>query len=373
MPWTQDCCRAAGARTFGVTLGMEATAPPLFRQATCARCGTCFPFMAKRGPKPKTCAACKAEVGSRCIHRVICQQCGRETWKQKPQQFCSDSCWNEHQHAHAYTHDCKQCGRPFRCKQSDVLNGRSYCSDTCRKAAWRQDQTSECGFCGKSFVVRGKSSGVSLYCSRQCASGRRAEANARNVACDATRRLMRKLIRIYANRLKADARAVRRHERAATPRACVRCGKLFRNGNDRLCSVECRQQSRKLQKKCGRRGRIAHGHGDRCKLKGLPYDPSVTADFVHERDNWKCVLCGQQTVRGDRRLAPTVGHIVPLKNPLNIVHGHVANNTYTNCAACNGKQGNAVMIDGHQNCADPRQAMLEHVKRTGYPLGTSHR
>jgi 5-methylcytosine-specific restriction endonuclease McrA len=80
------------------------------------------------------------------------------------------------------------------------------------------------------------------------------------------------------------------------------------------------------------------------------------------------MLCGSQTIRGDSNRAATIGHIVPLNNPLNLTHGHSASNTFTNCAACNRKQGNAVMIDGHQNYADPRAVYLEHIRRLGYPL-----
>jgi hypothetical protein len=56
-----------------------------------------------------------------------------------------------------------------------------------------------------------------------------------------------------------------------------------------------------------------------------------------------------------------------------VSHGHVANNTFTNCNACNGKQGNAVVIDGHQKCDDPRAAYMEHIMFLGYPFKTKRR
>jgi len=77
---------------------------------------------------------------------------------------------------------------------------------------------------------------------------------------------------------------------------------------------------------------------------------------------------GRKTVAGSRLAAPHLGHIVPLKNPLNVRHGHVANNTFTNCAACNNRQGNAVVIDGHQNHDDPRESYLRHIVAWGYPF-----
>jgi len=77
----------------------------------------------------------------------------------------------------------------------------------------------------------------------------------------------------------------------------------------------------------------------------------------------------RKTVAGDRCLAPTIGHIVPINNPLNMMHGHTDTNTFTNCAACNNKQSAAVVIDGHQNYANPRSTYLSHVARLGYPFG----
>jgi len=143
---------------------------------------------------------------------------------------------------------------------------------------------------------------------------------------------------------------------------------MFRNGKDRLCSEECRRLSRKINKKAGKKSRVARGHYDRCRIRGLPFDSSVDRAFVLERDGGMCLLCGEQTKTGDRERAPTIGHIVPLNNPLNTRHGHTKENTFTNCARCNGRQGNAVMIDGHQNHDDPRGSYLEIVRSARYPL-----
>lgn len=249
------------------------------------------------------------------------------------------------------------------------MAGRAYCSDACRRKAWGQDnQDCVCEGCGNKFPRRNQKKYANRFCSRGCAHEVQRKASAERKRYAAIRGIVASLQKAYRKRIKAAMANAAKAEAAARLVACINCGKLFRNGRDKLCSVECRRDSRRRNKRCGRKGRIAHGHVDRCKLKGLPYDPSVTRSFVLERDAGVCMLCGVQTVPGDRMLAPTIGHVIPLNNPLNHRHGHTKSNTFTNCARCNGRQGNAVVIDGHQNCEDPRQVYLDCVRSTGYPL-----
>jgi hypothetical protein len=335
------------------------------RVEQCKRCRSQFSCRS-RGPAPQLCEACRGEVGSLCVHRVECKQCKRVTWKRLSGEFCSRACHADHERRRGYEHPCKQCGKPFRCQPSDVRVGRSYCSDQCREVAWNQVKTCTCLVCGEKFAP--KHNTANKCCSRECGWKLRSLATAASRSLRNVRDWVKRIQRKYIREQRRKAAESANEEKRMSLRPCVRCGKLFVNGRDKLCSTECRKESRRINKRCGSKRKIASSHADRCAIRGLPCDSSVTKSFVHERDGWKCMLCGEQTVQGDRRKAPTLGHIVPLNNPLNLTHGHVASNTFTNCASCNGKQGNAVIIDGHQNYADPRAAYLEHIARTGYPL-----
>ena len=345
---------------------MDGTEATIARVGTCKKCGVSI-ALGRRGPPAQLCEQCKKEVGSRCVHRVECKQCGRVAWKGRPQDFCSHSCFRDHVRQHAYTHPCKQCGKQFRCTPSDARNHRAYCSDQCREIAWHQAKSCTCVVCGEKFAPKQKT--AKKCCSRECGFEflrRRSYGKSKATAIGG---FIKKLQRAYRKRKKEAQRLADRAVANAKQRPCLNCGKLFRNGRDRLCSSECRHESHKRNKRSGRKSRPAHGHADRCKVKGLPFDSSVTRDFVFSRDGFVCLLCGAKTVNGGQSLAPTIGHIVPLKNPLNTKHGHTPENTCTNCARCNGRQGNAVIIDGHQHHDDPRESLLEKIQSTGYPLG----
>lgn len=214
--------------------------------------------------------------------------------------------------------------------------------------------------------------GANKCCSRECGWKLRSISAAPKKAARAVQSLVRKLQRKYVRTKKRLREDQKKQERFSRTKECLRCGKKFHapivhGAVNRLCSDECRRESRRINKrtKGKRTGRPDH---IRCKEKGLPFDVAVTRQFVHERDEYRCMLCGRKTVAGDRLAAPHLGHIVPLKNPLNVRHGHVANNTFTNCAACNNRQGNAVVIDGHQNHDDPRESYLRHIVAWGYPF-----
>ena len=334
------------------------------RSAECMRCRSVMVLRGRRGPAPSLCGDCRADVGSTCRHKVVCEKCGRTVWKSRPGRFCSSACHNELLKKMAHTRPCKECGREFRCKDSDATNGRSYCSDLCRRAAWGQDDTLECAICKTRFRRRRNHKAKNLVCSKQCGGKLRSLKAAKALSVRKAKRFVARLQRQFKKRL----RSLVLFEKRGALRPCLRCGKPFRNGKDRLCSVECRKESRKFNRKAGKRKRRAGTHIDRCKIRGLPWDASITAHFIHQRDGWTCMLCGQQTQPDSRLRAPTIGHIVPLSNPLNFSHGHVENNTYTNCASCNGRQGNAVMIDAHQLYTDPRRSYMEHVEKLGYPL-----
>jgi hypothetical protein len=262
---------------------------------------------------------------------------------------------------------CKNCGVEFRCTASAKRSGRAYCSDKCRQEAWGKKEALSCIVCGAEFKRRPKAK-ENKCCSRECGHELHRMNAAPKKAARVVRRLEAKFLRNYravVNQIEMEAERKRKAEEL---RPCLRCQRMFRNGRDRLCSGECRRLSRKINKRAGRRSRAAHTHYERCRIRGLPFDSSVDRPFVFERDGGVCLLCGEQTKPGDRDRAPTLGHIVPLNNPLNSRHGHTRENTFTNCAKCNGRQGNAVVIDGHQNHDDPRVLYLERIRSTGYPL-----
>lgn len=306
---------------------MDGTEATITRCGTCRKCGVTVRSRGSRGRTPSICVACKRQDhrdAARCkVYALKCQKCCQEfSSVGSPQRkFCG-------QCPGGYLKAEKACCR--------------YCG--CEFDRWRQG---------------GNSSG--LFCSKGCCGEHRSRLKS-------ARRAVALLQRAYKKRKRAARKAADRAEALSRKRPCLNCGTLFLSGRDRLCSVECRKQARRRNKKAGRKARVAHGHHERCKIGGLPFDPSVTRDFVFSRDGFVCMLCGAKTVNGDRSLAPTIGHIVPLKNPLNAKHGHTPENTCTNCAMCNGRQGNAVLIDGHQNHDDPRASLLEAIKSTGYPL-----
>lgn len=349
---------------------MISTATPLFRQTQCKRCACCFDVAGRRGRTPVLCDKCKSEVGARCTCKIVCKQCGRTAWKATPQEFCSQSCNNEWQADRAHKQACKQCGSEFRCKNSDARNGRSFCSAACRAKAWGQEDTCECVVCRKRFRRRKNHKDKNLVCSKQCGGALRTLKAAANNRLRRVVRIVAAIQRTFRRKLRIAVCKRERERRAAEQRACLRCGKMFRNGKDKLCSPECRAVARRINRKSGKRSRKGRDHVSRCKERGLPYEHGITKSWVRERDRGTCMLCGSQTVEGIAAMAPTIGHIIPLNNPLNCKHGHVANNLFLNCAACNGKQGNAVVIDGHQNSEDPRSVYLQSIRDLGYPFQT---
>jgi hypothetical protein len=284
---------------------MVAVQPSLFRQTQCKRCMCSFELSGRRGPTPTFCSKCRSEIGSRRVHKVDCKQCGRTAWKGTPQEFCSQACHHAWQADHANTHPCKQCEKQFKCKDSDAQNGRSYCSAQCRRKAWGQDDTCECVVCNARFRRRKNPKDKNLCCSKQCGGKLRKKRAAAESVLKRVARIVGRLQRTFRRTVRSLIRTEDRLRRESRPRKCLRCGKLFRNGKDKLCSPKCRAESRRINRRCKRSGRKGGDHVSRCKEKGLPYEQGITKHWVEQRDNGRCLLCGKQTVSGDRRLAPT--------------------------------------------------------------------
>lgn len=139
---------------------------------------------------------------------------------------------------------------------------------------------------------------------------------------------------------------------------CVRCGCKFKT--TKVCVKMCKRCSAMVYKKQQR-------HHKRCEAKGLPYDPSVTMEFIGERAGWKCEICGKQCLKhfkwlpvGDNiygevhGMSPTQDHIVPLNHPDNWTHGHTAENTQLACHQCNSVDKNMDTTQTMINSSHPR-------------------
>jgi hypothetical protein len=160
-----------------------------------------------------------------------------------------------------------------------------------------------------------------------------------------------------------------RHRHA--PAFCKDCGAGLSRPREGWARKTCGNCKRNKAAERGRRAsrkKVSASHYRRCKRRGLPFDFGLLSHLIHERDQYRCMLCGCETVCRDPMLCPTVGHIVPLNNPLNTRHGHTADNTFTACWRCNHAQGNAVVIDGHQRHDDPRATYMEYVANNGFPF-----
>lgn len=348
---------------------MNGTDAKAARVGNCKKCGKHFDAPGSRGAIPSLCQDCGPKSRGRPKpHQRKCVGCGNLFWiDNRRRQFCSRDCMVASRERDARREPCKNCGVAFRCTASAKRSGRAYCSDKCREDSWGKRESVSCVVCGTEFKRRPKAS-ENKCCSHKCGHELKRINAAPRKAARIARQLEAKFLRNYRAVANQIARDAERKRKAEELRPCLRCQRVFRNGKDLLCSDECRKLSRKINKKAGRRSRASHTHYERCRIRGLPFDSSVDRSFVFERDAGLCLLCGELTRSGDRERAPTIGHIVPLNNPLNTRHGHTKENTFTNCAKCNGRQGNAVMIDGHQNSDDPRGSYLERIRSAGCPL-----
>ena len=127
---------------------------------------------------------------------------------------------------------CAVCGTEF------VKNSSSqkYCSKKCyRKAKYIREKNNErvecketqCPICGKTFMPRSTSQ---IYCSTEC------QAKARN-------------IRRKKQRQETETKRV--EEKKMNFALCPVCERVFRKkfGNQKFCSIECKQKSQKKEEK----------------------------------------------------------------------------------------------------------------------------
>lgn len=141
--------------------------------------------------------------------------------------------------------------------------------------------------------------------------------------------------------------ASRWHHFSKKPCECVECGASLAGlmYQSRSMCLDCRKRRRrKLNKALKKKWNFCRKARARCKFYGVPYDASVKARLVFERDSFRCQICKAKCLDkfrwvGDmpHLMSPTVDHIVPLSwRKL----GHTWDNVQCACWSCNVKKGN---------------------------------
>lgn len=251
------------------------------------------------------------------------------------------------------TPSCPSCG----CL---VGKGRIYCSIQCAHVPFvKVIAPKACPICGAVFVRKARDRDSAVCCSRRC--GWTYHSRVQQAEKSERQRLQRIAFAkcllwlpiivaqwTEAKREKGRLASLRymRQKRAKIQRPsrvciCKGCGHPFDSGggtsrgkafNRRFCGKPC---SKRFQRK-------THGkrHTARARLRGLPYDYSITSLNVFTRDRWRCQLCRRPVPRRLMGLlepqSPELDHIIPLSaagSP-----GHVWANVQCACRACNGRK-----------------------------------
>lgn len=131
---------------------------------------------------------------------------------------------------------------------------------------------------------------------------------------------------------------------------CNTCGCVFDRWKDsrgsKVCCPECRrEQLTEIRKRNGGKIFEPGGHRARCKRNGVFYDSSITKEYLIERDENTCQICGGLCDITDKRwghtgpLAPSIDHIIPL------VRGgdHTDENTQLAHLVCNISKGDKLI------------------------------
>lgn len=112
---------------------------------------------------------------------VTCDECGEEFERQRSDiektenTYCSTKCYAEDSKVDKeVTLDCEWCGNSFTDTLGDNYKTAKYCSDSCRKNAFKskhQRNTEVCVYCGEEFEAR--PSHQRKYCSQECMGSHR--------------------------------------------------------------------------------------------------------------------------------------------------------------------------------------------------------
>lgn len=248
------------------------------------------------------------------------------------------------------TRVCPSCSAPVR-------KNRIYCSVRCAHVPFvKAVPAKACPICGLLFVRKARDRDSAVCCSRRCGwiylprvfKAKRLE-RLEHKRTEFAKFLLWLPIIVQRHvlegieRSRSSSREYQRRKRARPAKAiiCGSCGKTFdsqggtargKSYNRRFCSKPCAK----------RHQRRTHGkrHPARARLRGLPYDYSITSLKVFVRDRWTCQLCQRAA---PRRLmgrlearSPELDHIVPLSATNS--PGHVWANVQCACRECNGRK-----------------------------------
>lgn len=241
----------------------------------------------------------------------ICEQCGASyTPTGNRQRFCSTQCTERARPKRAnrpYTQTCAKCGQSFRC-----VNKRAQCK-ACRP--WPAPRPTECivpwsrcSECRAWFVQRRKAKTCSPACSR--VSGYRT-SYARQGHNPPDVRVVR-----YVCTCGVESEPM---DRRQGPWACESC---------QSASRKRAKQTRRARK----RGALTE---------------RFNAVDIHERDGWRCHLCGGMTKKEatvPHPLAPVLDHVIPIARGGDHLRANVR------CAhfICNSTKGASTTRRGEQ-------------------------
>lgn len=258
------------------------------RIAICTKCEQGFTPRCSKGPAPKTCYLCRSRV---------CLYCGI-TFDRKPKTDTARDAGLYCTKAH-YFAAVKAGTQRFK---GAVRNLDWQLADWCEQWDAQRPPLSDCRYCGAQAYGN-------VYCSDACSS--------------------------------------RWHHFSKKPSECVECGQSLAGlmYQSRSMCAQCRKsRRRRLKKELRKKWNFLRKVRNRCQHFRVPYDPSVKARLVFERDLFCCQICKAMCLNkfrwvGDTPhvLSPTVDHIVPLSwRRL----GHTWDNVQCCCWSCNVKKGN---------------------------------
>lgn len=231
--------------------------------------------------------------------------------------------------------------------------GKKYCSRTCQSIGQLTRKISVCTWCGKEFerkkseIDRGQK-----YCSKSCygASRRKVSLESskiKKIALNVISAIEYRRIKRICPEVDAIKAISIKAAKYFKPRYCLFCGAHYFTRDARVrkfCSPSCRRLNTAKNRQEYRAGEVfkrlrrEHKAKRRAAEKGLESE-QIDPLAVFERDNWRCHMCGQKTVKewrgGLRSLSPELDHIVTLSEG----GLHKWDNVACSCRRCNGIKG----------------------------------
>lgn len=340
---------------------------------SCVICTTNFT------PKRKTQVCCSGECRyqlnkkpkiSNCIH------CGSKyTAKQGQAKYCSSECRNLHisqktkanrvkyteiAKAHVRVSFCITC-HAF-CEAPYAGGLKKYCSSICSSKAEPRVIEIYCDYCKKPHkkIATGGWVYDLKYCSKQCSDHARAKVTQEKLA-------LRRIAENNKPKLIVDIRVTNEiksikqiAKKARSSKLCLHCSEIVYTKN-MLLHPNCRKEYSQIKSKEYRKSerykqlrkaykqtetykakRKAEKAKRKALIRGASVAEPINPDFILERDNYRCYICGIKTPKKLRGTyednAPEVDHIIPLsKGGL-----HVESNLRCSCRKCNGLKSDRV-------------------------------